>query len=175
MDETANDRSSIGNEKMTNVRGRSRTLKGGHDPSELGRLSGTARREKARQRETDVELDKLALRARLAVIGAGKLDAAALQRVYDGLITRAQGDGHVANGAAKILLDLARATVDDVVRDTDATPLEEMSMEERAALYARVLAATEGDDAGDEVQPGDGDEADPGKAIPPSTGWSPHV
>jgi hypothetical protein len=87
-------------------------------------------------RPTDAELDKLALRARLAVIGAGKLDAAALQCVYDGLLSRAMGDGHVANGAAKILLDLARAAVDDDVRSTDATSLEEMSRDERVALYA---------------------------------------
>jgi hypothetical protein len=96
-------------------------------------------------READAELDKLALRSRLAVIGAGKLDAATLTQVYDKLIERAMGDGHVANGAAKILLDLARATVDDVPRDTETISLEEMSREERVALYARVLAATTGD------------------------------
>jgi hypothetical protein len=79
-----------------------------------------------------------------------RLDAAALQRVYDGLLSR-DGDGHVANGAAKILLDLARAAVDDDVRSTDATSLEEMSWEERVALYARVLAARE--EGGDDDHP----------------------
>jgi hypothetical protein len=46
------------------------------------------------------------LRARLAVIGARQLDAQTLPSVYSKLIERAQGDGHIANGAANILLDL---------------------------------------------------------------------
>jgi hypothetical protein len=72
-----------------------------------------ASREKAHAREADADLNKVALRARLAVIGAGTLDAQSLRRVYDKLLARALGNGHVANGATKIVLDLARASVED--------------------------------------------------------------
>jgi hypothetical protein len=150
MDETTNNRSSIGNEKVTNVRGRSRTLRGGHDPSNLGRLSGKARREKARQREADAELDRLTLRARLAVKGAQHLDAKTLDDVFSTLVSRAVGDGHVANGAAKLLLDMARAAVESDVTDPDTKPLEEMSAEERIALYTALLRDESDGDEGDD-------------------------
>ena len=87
MDKVTNDRSNMPNGKASNVRGRSTTLRGGHDPSTLGRLSGKARREKAHAREADAELDKLTLRARHAVVGARRLDALTLDAVYAGLIS----------------------------------------------------------------------------------------
>lgn len=79
--------------------------------------------------------------------------------VYAGLLARARGDGHVANGAAKILLDLARTTVDVDPTDPDTKPLEDMTSEERIALYARVYAALTEEDAGDEVESRDGHQA----------------
>jgi hypothetical protein len=107
------------------------------------------RREKARHREADAELDRLTPRARLAVRGAQHLDAATLDRVFSTLVSRAVGDGHVANGAAKLLLDMARAAVEADVTDPDAKPLEEMSAEERVALYTALLREGAGD-AGDD-------------------------
>jgi hypothetical protein len=125
-------------------------------------------------READADLNKLALRARLAVIGAGRLDAATLDTVYSKLIERATGDGHVANGAAKILLDLARATVEVPTDDPDHKPLEELTPEERIALFVRLDKRLR-EEAGDEIEPGDGDQADPAKATSPPTGRSPRV
>jgi hypothetical protein len=128
----------------------------------------STRREKAHAREADADLNKLALRARLAVIGAGQLDAQALTDVYAGLLARALGDGHVANGAAKILLDLARAAVEVPTDDPDAKPLAEMTPEERIAMLARLDKRLR-DEAGDEVEPGDGDQADHADATLGST------
>jgi hypothetical protein len=94
------------------------------------------------------------------VIGAAQLDAQALTDVYAGLLARARGgDGHVANGAAKILLDLARATVEADPTDPDTKPLDEMTPEERVAMLVRLDKALR-EDAGDKVEPRDGDQAD---------------
>jgi hypothetical protein len=132
-------------------------------PSQREPLRGPVASE-AHAREVDADLNKLALRARLAVIGAGQLDAQALTDVYAGLLARALGDGHVANGAAKLLLDLARASVEADVTDPDAKPLEELTPEERVALYARLLETLgDGDEGGD----GDDDCLNPGDAISP--------
>ena len=116
-------------------------------------------RGRAQSRKADAELDRLALRARLAVIGAGQLDAQALTDVYAGLLARARGDGHVANGAAKILLDLARTTVEVDPTDPDTKPLEDMTAEERIALFVRLDKALREED-GEEVEPRDGYQAD---------------
>jgi hypothetical protein len=175
MDETTNDRSSIGNEKVTNVRGRSTTLRGGHDPSNLGRLSGKARREKARQRDADAELAKLTLQAQHAV-EAQRVLGGRLGDVYAGLLAIATGgqSEHARVSASKLLLDLARAAM-AAPDNPDATPLEEMTPEQRVALYERVLARVDGqdtalrEDAGDEVEPRDGDQADHADADPRST------
>jgi hypothetical protein len=59
-------------------------------------------------------------------------------RPLAGLRRRAQGDGHVANGAAKILLDLARATVEEAPDDVETRPLEDMTPAEKVALFARL-------------------------------------
>jgi hypothetical protein len=63
------------------------------------------RRERKAQRERDAELDKLTVRARLAAVTARELTVATLTEVYRHLIDRAvHRSGHVANGAAKLVL-----------------------------------------------------------------------
>jgi hypothetical protein len=108
---------------------------------------------------------KLALRARLAVIAAGELDPDSIRAVLRSLKQRAHGHGHVANGAAKNLLDLAQAAVEDDPVADDTKPLAEMTPAEEGALLARIdkdLARY------DEGEDGDGDQADPaGATFPP--------
>jgi hypothetical protein len=63
--------------------------------------------------------------------------------VLAGLKTRAAGDGHAANGAAKILLDLARAAAEDDDRADDLPPdleWDDMTPEQRAVARARADA-----------------------------------
>jgi hypothetical protein len=153
MHESTNDSNNMPNGKAPNVRGRPTTLRGGHDPSNLGRLSGKARREKAHAREADADLNKLALRARLAVIGAGQLDAQALTDVATG-----HDSGHVRVQASRLLLDLARASVEDAPEDPDSKPLVEMSPEEKVAMLARLDKALR---EMDETELEDGERADP--------------
>ena len=74
----------------TRVRTRSRSLKGGLDPAELGRKSGQARRERKARAERDAELDKLTVRARFATGLAGELTASNLRSVLQGLLQKAQ-------------------------------------------------------------------------------------
>jgi len=169
MDERTNDRSSMGNEEEPHVRRRSRTLRGGHDPSKLGRLSVKARRERAGSRGCDAEQSKLTLRARLAVIAASELDEEALRAVIRGLKHRAQGDGHVANGAAKLLLELARAAVEDEPVEDDAVALEDMTPAQKAALLARIDRELARRDEGEDR---DGDQPNPDDATFPRTGSS---
>jgi hypothetical protein len=84
------------------------------------------------------------------VKGSQHLDAATLDKIFATLVERAQGDGHVANGAAKLALDLARAAVEVEPTDPDATPLESMTPEERIALYTALLRDESDGDEGDD-------------------------
>jgi hypothetical protein len=90
----------------------------------------------------DAQLDKLTVQARLAVGLAGELTTERLRDVLTGLVRRAQGDGHVANGAAKILLDLSRAATEG--GEEDELPMdarwEELTPEQRAVARARADA-----------------------------------
>jgi class 3 adenylate cyclase len=90
----------------------------------------------------DAQLDKLTVQARLAVGLAGELTTERLRDVLTGLVRRAQGDGHVANGAAKILLDLSRAATEG--GEEDGLPMdarwEELTPEQRAVARARADA-----------------------------------
>jgi hypothetical protein len=102
-------------------------------------------------READAELARLTLRAQLAVLGQSVLTPERIRAMLTALADEATtGQGHVRIQAARTLLDLIRAATDAEPTDPDAKPLEEMSAEERVALYARVLAATEdgGEQAG---------------------------
>lgn len=98
------------------------------------------RREKAHAREADAELSKLTLRAQHAVTAQRKLGGGRLADIYDGLIEVAL-DGaseHARVAASKLLLDLARAAVEENPTDPDKKPLEEMTPAERVALFVRL-------------------------------------
>jgi hypothetical protein len=129
------------------VQERSRSLNGQLDPAEMGRRSGQARRERRARAERDAEHDRLTVSARLAVVTAAKLTTSELRAVVEGLITRAKGDGHVANAAAAQLLAMARAAVEGGEDETDGIAYEDMTPAQRAAFRAaldkEILAARE--------------------------------
>jgi hypothetical protein len=148
MDESSNAQDGEAYEAAKNVRARPRTLRGGHDPSELGRLSGQARREKARARALAVEHDELTVQARLAVAIAAELSYAELVQLIADLKERAHsGGGHVANGAAAQLLALARVAIDTGVEDeVDGHDIATMTSAQRATYRAaldKVIAEME--------------------------------
>jgi hypothetical protein len=88
------------------------------------------------------------------VKGAQHLDAATLDDIFRALVSRAKWDGHLANGAAKLALDLARAAVEAEPTDPDVKPLESMSAEERIALYTRLLREeSQEEEAGTPLRP----------------------
>jgi hypothetical protein len=70
-----NDEQAPMTEQEPNVQARSSSLNGGLDPSEMGRGSGQARREKAAQRAQQAEENALTFRQRLGV-GLSKLTQA---------------------------------------------------------------------------------------------------
>ena len=126
------------------VRARSRSLKGGLDPAELGRRSGRVRRERAAAAERDAELNRLTVQARLATAIAAKLTYADLAELIAGLVERAKGNGHVANGAAAQLLAMARvASGDEGDADTEGMDYADMTPAQRAARRAELQRALE--------------------------------
>ena len=132
--------------RIGGVHERSRSLRGGLDPVELGRRSGEARREKAAQREALAELDKLTVRSRAAAVLARKLDAEALMDVTEAAILRAKGDGQTANQAGRLVLDLLRFASDLPEGDGDnpeGKQPEDMTPAERAALRAQLAREAE--------------------------------
>jgi hypothetical protein len=174
MDDVTSDRSNMPNGKASNVRGRSTTLRGGHDPSNLGRLSGKARREKAHARKADAELSKLTLRAQHAVTAQRKLGDGRLADIYDGLIQVAlHGQSeHARVSACKLLLDLAQAAVEDEPTDPDSKAFDDMTPAERIALYVRLDKVLR-EESSDVIEPGDGEQADPtGATFPRGVGGS---
>ena len=140
MDKRSNDESSMRSAPDRDVLSRSPTLKGGHDPSELGRLSGEARREKARKRLEAAEHDALTVQARLGLAVAKLLTTAELERVMSGLIQRAQGDGHVANVAASQILSLAAAAAGygEETDDIEGLDPQDMTPAQRATYRAQL-------------------------------------
>jgi hypothetical protein len=148
MDESSNDQDRDAYEAAKDVRARQRTLRGGHDPSELGRLSGQARREKARERALAVEHNELTVQARLAVAIAAELSYDELVQLIADLKERAHsGSGHVANGAAAQLLGLARVAIETGVEDeVDGHDIANMTSAQRATYRAaldKVIAEME--------------------------------
>lgn len=98
------------------------------------------RREKAHAREANAELSKLTLRAQHAVTAQRKLGNGRLADIYDALIQVALNGAseHACVAASKLLLDLARAAVEENPTDPDKKPLEEMTPAERIALFVRL-------------------------------------
>jgi hypothetical protein len=140
MNQHSNDDSSRANAVNRDARLRSQTLKGGHDPSELGRLSGEARREKARKRSEAAEHDALTVQARLGLAVAKLLTTAELERVISGLIERAKGHGHAANAAASQILSLAAAAAGygEEADDIEGLDPEDMTPAQRATYRAQL-------------------------------------
>jgi hypothetical protein len=142
-----------------NVQERSRSLKGGHDPAELGRKSGQARRERRESAARDAELDKLTVRARLAVGLAGELTTENLRAILASLVKRAQEPGHVGTNAARLVMELAgkvteeQAEPDELGDDlqwSDMTPEQRAVARARADALARELGLVEdGENSGE--------------------------
>jgi hypothetical protein len=94
----------------------------------------TTGRERKAQRERDAELDKLTIHARLAAVTARELTVATLTQVYRQLIHwPVHGSGHVANGAAKLVLELGRAAIEDEPEHIEGVAWENMTPAQRAA------------------------------------------
>jgi hypothetical protein len=109
-----------------------------HEPL-LKRWPRHQRRERRLRLKEDAEVNKLALRPRLAVLAAGELDARSIRAVFAQLKDQAiNGHGHVQIQAARLLFDLANGTVEDMPRDPEDTPFQEMTPGERAALLAKL-------------------------------------
>jgi hypothetical protein len=93
--------------------------------------------------ERDAELDKLTVRARLAVGLAGELTTQKLRAVLDALLDRALEPGHVGTNAARLVFELAgKATEDESNADElgDDLTWEEMTPQQRAVARARADA-----------------------------------
>lgn len=122
----------------TGEAGGRRTPQGVPFDSERAREAAEKRWSKEREREAraqrDAELDKLTVRARLATGVAGELSAANLRSVLANLLHLAQGQGHVAVQASRLLLDLAQASVhDDGGSEPEGVAWADMTPAQRAA------------------------------------------
>jgi hypothetical protein len=143
MNERLNESRSALNPNGDNVRECSATLRGGHDPAELGKKSGEARRERAAARARAAEHDRLTVQARLALALASKLNYADLQAIIDSTIQQAKNaDGHVQIQAARTVLAWAELVAaggdDDHVEGDD---LASMTPAQRA-VYRSVRERT---------------------------------
>jgi hypothetical protein len=118
--------------------------------------------------ERDAELDKLTVRARLAVGRAGELTTEKLREILRALVARAQEGGHVGTNAARLVFELAsKATEDEDKADElgDDLTWDQMTQEQRAVARARADALARSLSL-DEL--GDGDPQGQGTPAPPS-------
>jgi hypothetical protein len=133
MDVTATSTNVTSATGSPNVRARSETLNGGLDPSEMGRRSGEARREKKQLREERAEENALTFRQRLGV-SLSKLTQTDLDRTIEGL---AQSGRPADLRALAALADQAfgkpQVAEDDTPLDDE---LAQLTRKERAALRA---------------------------------------
>jgi hypothetical protein len=120
------------------VRVRPRTLRGGHDPSQLGRLSGESRRERKARREADAAHDRLTVQARLAVVTARRLTTAELDDLFLRALARAKGDGHVANAAFQQVMSMALAAVTSSEDSIEGVDWSDMTPQQRATARAEI-------------------------------------
>jgi hypothetical protein len=135
MNERPNESGDASNADGDNVRDRSATLRGGHDPAELGKKSGEARRERAAARARAQEHDRLTVAARLALALATDLTYAELHAVIARTVRQAkEADGHVQIQAARTVIAwhelAARGGDDDEVDPID--DLASLTPEQRA-------------------------------------------
>lgn len=91
----------------------SRLLKSGVDPRVAAARSAEVRREKREAREAAADHDSLTVQARWATSLAQHATKAEMDAVTRSLVKRAQGDGHVANGATSLLLAALKAAAPD--------------------------------------------------------------
>jgi len=137
MDNPSNDESSMRNEPDRDVLSRSRTLKGGHDPSELGRLSGEARREKANARRVAAEYDALTVSARMAMALASEATYERLSAVVGRTIEQAiEAEGLVQVQAARLVVAMTQLAFSMEPDEDDGSDIENLTPEQRAVRRA---------------------------------------
>jgi hypothetical protein len=162
MSESSNGQNWGEDEVSSDVRARRRTLRGGLDPSEMGKRSAEARRERAAARARAAEHDRLTVAARLALALATKLSYDDLKEIIDATIAQAKGgSGHVQVQAARTVLGwselAALGEADDEVDPLDdlasMTPEQRAvyrSVRERTLKELEELARDEGEELGAE-------------------------
>lgn len=149
------------------VQARSGTLKGGHDPAEMGRRSAAARRERAAQRAQE-ELDATrTFRQRLG-IALSRLTQEELDAAVKAMATEASKGGKpAAMGALARIADQAFGKpLPEEGEDPDAgEDVRKLSRAQRSALIAQLLEEQEldGKPSGDSTDPRD----DPPSPTPP--------
>jgi hypothetical protein len=115
------------------------------------RASLSTRRVPKSAAQRDAELDKLTVKARLAVGLAGELTTENLRAVLANLTKLAKGDGHIAVNAARLLMELAKQATDDDEDDelTDDLTWDEMTPAQRVIARARADALARSLELGD--------------------------
>jgi hypothetical protein len=122
----------------TNVRARTQTLRGGHDPAALGRLSGERRREKKTRRELYAEKDRLTVQARAAYALASVLTTEQLVKMTEALVSKATDphSGHVGNSAAQLLFSLRDVVESEGDDTTGVRDFSKLTPKQRAVVRA---------------------------------------
>ena len=146
------------------VHGRSRSLNGGLDPSEMGRRSGAARRARRAERDQRADEARLTARQRLG-IALSELTIEDMRGVIAALVTAAKtGDEKAVHALARLLdqsFGRAQEQVDEVQGDDGPQAWEALSPAQRSTLRAQLLAEA------DEERRATGDPSDPRAAGSP--------
>jgi len=137
MDARSNEGENTPKADGDNVRERSARLKGGHDPAELGRKSGRARRERAKERQAAAEYDALTVSARMAVALAREATYEKLSAVVRRTIEQAiEANGQIQIQAARVVMEMAQLAFSNEPDEDDGSDLEKLTPEQRAVRRA---------------------------------------
>ena len=134
------------------VQGRTAGPFGGLTPSEAGKASAQARRERRTQREEAAEIAGLTVRQRLG-LSLSKLTQAQLDAVVAGLAEQAaKGDARAVHALARLTDQAFGRSAPAVDEDEGVEGWDNLTREQRAALRARLTEETqrgEGEGQGD--------------------------
>jgi hypothetical protein len=140
------------------VHERSRSLKGGLDPSEMGQRSGAARRARRAAREQHADEARLTLRQRLGIV-LSELTLDELRDVRNALLAEAKrGDEKAVHALARLFdQSFGRSEPQADEKEADGPEIwESMPPAKRAALRAQLLREAE-----EEERRATGDPSDP--------------
>jgi hypothetical protein len=137
MEESSNGQNWGANEASSDVRAHRRTLRGGHDPAELGRLSGERRRERKKQREEAAAYDALTVEARAAMAMAESFTYAHLVAALEALCDVAKKGNVTATRELRAWIELSTRLV-STADNTQGVDWGSMTPQQRAAARAQI-------------------------------------